>query len=70
MHQAAAFGSLLLTLTLVITRPPVGRFGRLNPVFGAIPGVVLMLVTGVLAPKDIYRGALLLWRPLITISSY
>jgi arsenical pump membrane protein len=69
VQQAAAFGSLLLTLTLVITRPTVGRFGRLNPVLGAIPGVVLMFVFGVLTPKDILRGGLLLWRPLLTISS-
>jgi arsenical pump membrane protein len=69
VQQAAAFGSLCLTLMLVITRPPVGRFGRLNPVLGAIPGVALMLVTGVLTPKDILRGAALLWRPLLTIAS-
>lgn len=69
MEQAAAIGSLCLTLTLVITRPPVGRFGRLNPVLGALPGVLLMLLTGVLVPKDIANGAMLLWRPLVTIAS-
>ncbi len=69
MQETAAFGSLCLTLMLVITRPPLGRFGRLNPVFGALPGVVVMLIAGVLAPKDILRGVVLLWRPLITISS-
>lgn len=69
MQQAAAFGSLLLTLALVLTRPPLGRFGRLNPVVGAMPGVLVMLLTGVLAPKDITRGALLLWRPIVTIAA-
>jgi arsenical pump membrane protein len=69
VQQVAALGSLCLTLVLVIARPSVGRFGRLNPVAGALPGVLLMLLTGVLAPKDILRGALLLWRPLLTIAS-
>ncbi|MBX3206048.1 MAG: hypothetical protein KF764_13330 [Labilithrix sp.] len=69
MEQAAAFGSLCLTVMLVVTRPAVGRFGRLNPVAGAIPGVVVMIVAGVLAPKDVVRGAAMLWRPLVTIAS-
>jgi arsenical pump membrane protein len=69
VQQFAALGSLCLTLMLVITRPAVGRFGRLNPVAGAIPGVILMLAFGVLAPRDILRGAAILWRPLITIAS-
>src|SRR5689334_20352772 len=60
---------MLLTLALVVTRPKVGRFGRLNPVAGAIPGVLVMLMTGVLSPKDVVRGAGLLWRPLVAIAS-
>jgi arsenical pump membrane protein len=69
VQEAAAFGSLCLTLMLVITRPAVGRFGRLNPVAGAIPGVALMLAFRVLTPKDVLRGGVLLWRPLVTIAS-
>ncbi|MCW5832262.1 MAG: hypothetical protein KIS78_07425 [Labilithrix sp.] len=69
MEQAAALGSLCLTVTLVVTRPAVGRFGRLNPVAGAVPGVVVMLIAGVLAPKDLVRAASILWRPLVTIAS-
>jgi arsenical pump membrane protein len=69
VQETAAFGSMCLTLMLVLTRPPVGRFGRLNPVAGAVPGVVLMLVAGVLTPDDLVRAATILWRPLLTIAS-
>jgi arsenical pump membrane protein len=58
-----------LTLLLVVTRPPLGRFGRLNPVFGALPGIFVMLLAGVLAPQDFLRGIGILWRPLVTIAS-
>jgi arsenical pump membrane protein len=65
----AALGSLGLTLVLVIARPAIGRFGRMNPVIGAIPGVLLMLATRVLTPSDVLRGATILWKPLVTIAS-
>lgn len=58
-----------MTLLLVTMRPRVGRFGRLNPVLGALPGVIVMLVFGVLAPKDLLRALGLLWRPFITLAS-
>ena len=69
MQPTAALGSLCLTLLLVVTRPTIGRFGRMNPVLGALPGVLVMLLAGVLRPSDIGRGFLLLWRPLVTIAS-
>jgi arsenical pump membrane protein len=69
VQAAAALGSLCLTVLLVVVRPPIRRFGRLHPVLGAVPGVVVMLATGVLAPRDFQRAAVLLWRPLVTIAS-
>lgn len=69
MEPLAAFGSLGMTLVLVTVRPRVGRFGRLNPVLGALPGVLVMLAFGVLAPKDLGRALALLWRPFITLAS-
>jgi arsenical pump membrane protein len=69
VEPIAAFGSLGMTLVLVTVRPRVGRFGRLNPVLGALPGVVVMLLFGVLSPKDLGRAFVLLWRPFITLAS-
>lgn len=69
MQPVAAVGSLFVTLVLVVARPRVGRFGRLNPVFGALPGVVAMLAFRILAPADLLRGLALLWRPLVTLAS-
>lgn len=69
MQPTAALGALCITLVLVVLRPAVGRFGRLNPVAGAMPGVAIMLLARVLSPADLGRGALLLWKPLVTIAS-
>jgi len=69
VQAAAALGSLFMTVVLVVVRPSLGRFGRLHPVLGALPGVLVMLATGVLAPRDIPRGIGMLWRPLVTIAS-
>lgn len=69
MREGAAFGALFLTLTLVVWRPKLGRFGRLNPVFGAIPGAIVMLLNSVLATEDIVSAIRDLWRPLITVAS-
>lgn len=69
MQPTAALGALCITLVLVVTRPSVGRFGRLNPVLGALPGVAIMLAVRVLAPSDLARAGELLWRPLLTIAS-
>jgi arsenical pump membrane protein len=67
--QAIAFGSLTLTLTLVLARPRIGRFGRLNPVMAAIPGLLVMLAFRVLSFDDVRRAMRTLWRPLVTIVS-
>ena len=67
--QAVAFGSLTLTLTLVLARPRIGRFGRLNPVLAALPGLLVMLAFRVLTIADVERAMRTLWRPLVTIVS-
>ncbi len=69
MREGAAFGALLLTLTLVVWRPRIGRLGRLNPVLGAIPGAIVMLLNSVLATEDIFSAMHDLWRPLVTVAS-
>jgi arsenical pump membrane protein len=69
VESLAAFGSLGITLVLVVLRPRVGRFGRLNPVLGALPGVTIMMAAGVLSPRDLGRALVLLWRPFVTLAS-
>jgi len=65
----AAVGALSLTLALVLSRPSVPRFGRLNPMLGAIPGVLLMLAVGVLSVADVVETARTIWRPIVTVAS-
>jgi arsenical pump membrane protein len=60
---------LLATLLLVIGRPRIGRWGRLNPMFGTLPGLVVMAAIGALRTKDVAFAAAELARPLLTIAS-
>jgi arsenical pump membrane protein len=69
VQSLAAFGSLTLTIALVLARPKIGRLGPLNPVLCALPGLVVMLATGVLAPRDLQRAMVVLWRPLLTVAA-
>jgi arsenical pump membrane protein len=69
VQTVAAFGSLTLTLALVLARPKIGRFGALNPALCAAPGLVVMFASGVLAPVDLHRALSVLWRPLLTVAA-
>ena len=68
MPLAAAI-ALFTTLGLVVTRPKIGRFGRLNPALGALPGLAILFATRVLGPRDVLAAVHDLWRPLVTVSS-
>jgi arsenical pump membrane protein len=69
MFNAPAILALGVTVGLVISRPPVGRFGRLHPILGALPGVAILAAAGLLDVTDLRRAVLDLWRPLVTVSS-
>jgi arsenical pump membrane protein len=65
----AAAIALLMTLSLTVARPKIGRFGRLNPALGAVPGLALLFATGLLGRREVDEAARDLWRPLVTVSS-
>jgi arsenical pump membrane protein len=69
MDSPSAIGALGLTVALVVSRPKIGRFGRLHPILGALPGVLLLALAGLLTFADVRRAVLDLWRPLVTVAS-
>lgn len=69
MTLALPLCGLVATLLLVIGRPRVGRWGRLNPMFGTLPGLAIMAATGALGAGDVAFAAHELSRPLLTIAS-
>ena len=68
MEAVAAFGSLGMTIGLVLWRPRLARV-RLSPALGTVPGLALLFATGVLRVEDAGHAARVLWRPLITLAS-
>jgi arsenical pump membrane protein len=69
VDSPSALGALGLTVALVVGRPKIGRFGRLHPILGALPGVLLLALAGLLTFADVRRAVLDLWRPLVTVAS-
>jgi arsenical pump membrane protein len=69
MQETIAYGTMMVTLGLVLFRPRIGTGPRVSPGMAAALGVVMLLATGVVAPSDLVSGLDALWRPFITIFS-
>jgi arsenical pump membrane protein len=63
----AAYGSLAVTLSLVVARPRVRHDHRIGPAPAAAVGAILMLATRVVSWRDAADAAVLLARPLAGI---
>lgn len=69
MHEAVAYSTLALTVTLAVSRPSVGLRGlRFTPGTAALVGVVLLVLAGLLRWDDLVTSALIQWRPLLALS--
>src|ERR1700680_1923365 len=69
MQETIAYGTMMVTLGLVLFRPRIGTGPRVGPGTAAALGVAMLLATGVVAPSDLVGGLDALWRPFITIFS-
>lgn len=69
MLEAATYGTVAMTLGLVLARPRIWRDTRLSPAISAIGGVCLLYLLGVVGPGVIHAAASELWRPLLAIAS-
>jgi arsenical pump membrane protein len=65
--QAVAFGALLMTVALALTRPRVSARFRLTPAMAAGLGVTVLLAARVVGPSDLLDAASILWRPFLAI---
>jgi arsenical pump membrane protein len=68
MQETIAYGTVAITLGLVLSRPRLGWL-RIGPGSAGLLGLCLLLVAGVVAPADIVAGFQALWRPLLTITA-
>src|SRR5437868_11050384 len=67
--ETPALLSLGVTLGLVLTRPRLHAGFRVGPALASSIGVLVMLVTGLVDHRDIMSTAVLMARPLVTVSS-
>jgi len=61
--------ALLSTLTIALTRPRLPVVGRLGPAHGAVFGVLIVLLTGIVQLEVLYDTAVELARPFLTITA-
>jgi arsenical pump membrane protein len=69
MQEAIAYGTMIVTLGLVLSRPRIGWKAHVGPGPAAALGVVVLLATRVVSPADLVAGFGALWRPSLTIAS-
>ncbi len=69
MQEVGAYGIVATTLGLVLARPRVGPVFRLSPALAAFLGVAALFVSGALHLEDVAEASLVLWRPLLAITS-
>lgn len=69
MQQAIAYGTTFLTLTAGLAQPRIVGAFRLGPTGASVLGVLVLLLTGVVSPRDVADGFQALWRPFVTIVS-
>jgi arsenical pump membrane protein len=69
MQEMVAYGTLMMTLGLVLYRPRIGLGLRVGPAAAAALGVAVLLATGVVSPADLADTLGVLWRPSLAILS-
>jgi arsenical pump membrane protein len=69
MQEAIAYGTLIMTVALVLSLPRTGIVRHIGPAAISALAVLVLLTTGVVSPTDVAGGVQVLWRPFITILS-
>ncbi len=69
MELAIAYSTLALTVGLAVSRPRIGRGDwRITPGIAAVLGVLVLLLTRLLRPEDLWVSARIQWRPLLALT--
>lgn len=69
MQETVAYGTVMVTLGLVLSRPHLWTGFRLGPAWAGLIGVGILLATGVVSGTNIIAAFEALWRPSLTIMS-
>ena len=68
MREAIAYGTMIVTLGLVLSRPRFAGF-HLGPAGAGAVAVLVLVAAGIVTPADVAGGFDALWRPSLTILS-
>jgi arsenical pump membrane protein len=69
MQPFIAYGTMMMTVGLVLSVPRVSIGRHVGPASIAMLGVVILVATGVVSPADVASVFTVLWRPFVTILS-
>jgi arsenical pump membrane protein len=69
MQPFIAYGTMMMTVGLVLSVPRVSIGRYVGPASIAMPGVIILVATGVVSPADVASVFTVLWRPFVTILS-
>jgi arsenical pump membrane protein len=69
MQETIAYGTMMMTVGLVLALPRFGIGRHVGPAAVAALGVLVLIMTRVVSPADLVGAFEVLWRPSITILS-
>jgi arsenical pump membrane protein len=69
VQEVAAYSTVFMTLSLVVTRPRLGPALRLSPAVAALVGVAIMAALGVVGFEQLSGALTDLWSPFVAIAS-
>ena len=67
MQILIACSTFALAVTLAVGRPRVWPGLRVSPASAALGGVLFLMLSGTVQPRDVLNAFVTLWRPLLTI---
>lgn len=69
MQETVAYGTVVVTLGLVLSRPSLWMGFRLGPASAGLLGATVLLASGVVSGTDLGAAFEALWRPSLTIAA-
>jgi arsenical pump membrane protein len=69
MQETIAYGTLMMTVGLVLSLPRLSMGRHIGPGTVAAVGVLVLLTTGVVSPADLVGSFQVLWRPFVAVLS-
>src|SRR4030081_166630 len=69
MQETIAYGTMMMTVGLVLSLPRFGIGRHIGPDKISALGVFVLMTTGVVSPADLVGSFEILWRPFVAVLS-